>query len=188
MATNTENSNRSHANPWRMAIWGAAAFLLLLPLVAMQFTAEVDWTTSDFIVFGVMLFGACGTWEVAARMSGNRAYRAGAAIAIVGGFLLVWVNLAVGIIGNEGNAANLMYFGVLAIGIIGACIARFHPLGMARALVAMAIAHGLIVIVALVAGSIEGAALTAFFAALWLTSAALFSKAAREQVRVGPVP
>ncbi len=39
-------------NPWRAAVWCAAAFLLLLPLVAMQFTREVNWTLSDFVVIG----------------------------------------------------------------------------------------------------------------------------------------
>jgi hypothetical protein len=50
------------------------------------------------------------------------------------------MNLAVGIIGSEDNPANLMYGGVLAVGIIGAIIARFEPHGMARALVATTLA------------------------------------------------
>ena len=40
---------------WRTAVWGTAAFLLLLPLVAMQFTNEVNWDATDFAVFGTML-------------------------------------------------------------------------------------------------------------------------------------
>jgi hypothetical protein len=44
----------------RIAIWGTAAFLLLLPWVAMQFTTEVNWTLFDFLVIGVMLLAACG--------------------------------------------------------------------------------------------------------------------------------
>ena len=39
----------------RLLAWGAAAALLLLPLVAMQFTEEVNWTVFDFLVFGSML-------------------------------------------------------------------------------------------------------------------------------------
>lgn len=47
-------------------------------------------------------------------------------------FLLIWVNGAVGIIGDSGNYANLMYFGVLAIAAIAVLIARFRAPGMAR--------------------------------------------------------
>ena len=52
---------------WRIAMWGTAAFLLLLPAVAMQFTSEVDWGPGDFMVMGVMLLTACGvrpTWPI----------------------------------------------------------------------------------------------------------------------------
>jgi hypothetical protein len=51
--------------------------------------------------------------------------------------------LASGIIGQDGDPANMMYFGVLAVGITGAVIARFRPAGMARALIAMALAQAL---------------------------------------------
>jgi predicted Na+-dependent transporter len=57
-----------HGTRWRIVIWGTAAFLLLLPLIAMQFTNEVNWDETDFVVFGAMLFGACGVYELAARM------------------------------------------------------------------------------------------------------------------------
>ena len=56
--------------------------------------------------------------------------------------MLVWINLAVGIIGSEDNPANLMYGGVLAVGVAGAVAARFRPGGMARALAATALAQG----------------------------------------------
>ena len=62
------------------------------------------------------------------------------------------MNLAVGIIGTEDNPANLMYGGVLAVGIVGAIIARFQPHGMARALVATALAQALVAVIALIAG------------------------------------
>ena len=82
-----------------------------------------------------------------------------------------------------------MYFGVPAIGFIGAIIARFHPEGMVRALVAMALAQALAGVIALIGGLGSTGenwprviwVLTGFFAALWLISAGLFRKAAREQ-------
>jgi len=65
--------------------------------------------------------------------------------------ILVWLSLGVGIIGKDGDPANLMYFGVLAVGIVGALISRFRPLGMARALFAMALAQALVATIALIA-------------------------------------
>lgn len=175
-------------NPLGMVIWGVAAMLLLLPLVAMQFTQEVAWDLADFVIFGAMLAGACGTYELAVRVTVNKAYRAAVAVALVTAFILVWMNLAVGIIGNEENPANLMYGGVLAVGIIGAVIARFQPRGMAHALVATALAQALVAVIALFGGLGYTLVLTAFFVALWLTSARLFRKAAGERVSARAAP
>src|SRR3712207_5946849 len=102
----------------------------------MQITDEVIWDETDFAVIGAMLFGACGAYVLAARMTGNIAYRAAVGVAVVAAFLLIWMNLAIGIIGSEDNPANLMYGGVLAVGILGALSVRVQPDGMARALVA----------------------------------------------------
>jgi hypothetical protein len=83
---------------------------------------------------------------------------------------------------------------VLAVGIVGAVIARFRPHGMARALSAAALAQVLAAVVALTAGSGSTGPsrpggtliLNGFFAALWLVSARLFGKAARKQTPAGP--
>lgn len=184
MTARTLEGNAPRGNGWRVAVWGAAACLLLLPLVAMQFTAEVKWTGSDFALWGVMLGIACGTYELATRMTRNSAYRAAVAVAVAAAFLLVWIDLAVGIIGAENNPANLMFAGVIAVGIIGGAIARFQAPGMARALVAMAVAQAVVAAIALVRGLADEPgiifSLTGFFVALWLGSAWLFRKAARE--------
>lgn len=165
---------------WRVMLWGAAALLLLAPLIAMRFTSEVNWTGSDFVAFGAMLAVLCGGVELAVRMSRHHSYRAAAGIALVAGFLLVWMNLAVGIIGNENNPANQMFFGVLAVGLVGALIARFRAAGLARAMVAMAIAQVLVAVAAQIGGAFVWP-LTVVFAGLWLGSASLFRRAAREQ-------
>ncbi len=188
MAGNAENGSGWRGSRWRMAVWGTAALILLLPLVAMQFTEEVTWDLADFALFGAMLFGACGTCELAARLTGNHAYRAAVGVAVAAAFILVWINLAVGIIGTEGNTANLMYAGVLAIAILGAIIARFQPSGMARALVATALAQTLVAVIALISGLGSTLILTGFFVALWLLSARLFRKAAREQTPARAAP
>ena len=176
----------SNARRLRKIFWGAAAILLLLPLVAMQFTDEVDWTGVDFAVFGVMLATTGAGIELTLRVTDRAAYRAGACIALAAAFVLVWVNGAVGIIGNENNPANLMYGGVLAVAVLGAMVARFRPPGLARAMVAAAIAQVLVLAVALFAvpgaegpqWPLDAIFLTAFFVALWLVAAWLFHRGA----------
>lgn len=171
----------ARGNPWREVVWGAAGALLLLPLVAMQFTREVNWSPADFVVFGGMLLAACGSYDLATWLSGHALYRAGAAVALATAFLLVWVNLAVGIIGAENNPANLVYAGVLGVAIAGALMARWRPSGMRRALQATAAAQALASVLALAAGETVAAGWSLLFALPWLASAWLFGRAAAAQ-------
>jgi CHASE2 domain-containing sensor protein len=106
--------------------------------------------------------------------------------------MLVWVNLAVGLIGSEDSPANLMYVGVLAVGIMGAVIARVQPHGMARALCATAFAQALVAVIALIAGwgdpgsgPLEMFVLNGCFVALFVGSAWLFRRAAHGQPERG---
>jgi hypothetical protein len=166
--------------------WGMAAVLLLLPLVAMQFTSEVNWTLSDFVFAGAMFGLVGGTYELAIRLSRNYAYRGGVAVALLAAFLLVWINLAVGIIGNEDNPANLIFFAVIAIALTGSIASRFDAIGMARAMTVTAVVQELIAVIVLFVGlgrtdppgPVGLFALISFFAFLWIASAALFRKAA----------
>ena len=178
--TITEQGGGRRGNSLRIVIWGVAVFALLLPWVAMQFTDEVVWDFADFAVFGSMLLLVCGSYELATRLTGNKAYRLALGIALVGVFLLIWINLAVGIIGNEGNPANMMFFAIPVVGVVGALIARFEPRGMARALLATAIAQALVAVIALIAGWGFIIFLTVFFVSLWLTSAGLFWKSRKK--------
>lgn len=187
-----KQGNNKSGGRWRLAVWGAAVFLLLLPLVAMQFTEEVNWTLFDFVVFGTMLAGACGAYELATRASASGVYRAAAGIAVVAAFILVWLSIGVGIIGRDGDPANLMMFGVLAVGIVGAVIARLQAHGMAVVMFAMALSQALVAAIALIAGlgaSSNGPAqillLNGFFVMLFTGSALLFRKAAQEQAPEG---
>ena len=143
MAGSTEDGG-GRRNRWTIAWATVAALILLLPLFAMEVTDQVVWDVADFAVLGALLVGAGVTYELAARKTGKTAYRAAVAVALGAAFILVWVNGAVGVIGTERDDANLMYGGVLAVGIIGAIIARFQPDGMARALFATALAQALV--------------------------------------------
>jgi len=74
--------------------------LLLVPLVAMQFTGEVRWNLADFVVAGALLFGAGATYQLLAARTDNLAYRAAVGVAVGATLMLVWANLAVGLIGR----------------------------------------------------------------------------------------
>ena len=104
-----KTGNTTYKAAIRIAL--ATGFLLLLPLLAMQFTNEVVWDVADFIVAGVLLFGTGLTYKLAAIKVGNIVYRSAVGFAFTAAFILIWVNGAVGIIGSENNDANLMYGG-----------------------------------------------------------------------------
>jgi hypothetical protein len=166
----------------------AVAFILLIPLMAMQFSDEVVWTLSDFVIAGALLLGTGLAYEFATRKGGTITYRAAVGSAVVTALLLIWVNLAVGLIGNENNPDILLYFGVIAVGLIGAFIARLEPLGLMHALFATALAQALVAVIVLIAGMhrYPGSSVSAilnvngFFVALWVGSALLFRRAARK--------
>ena len=115
-------------------------------------------------------------------------YKVAVGVALGAALILVWLSLGVGIIGRDGDSANRMYFGVLAVGILGALIARFRPRGMARALFATAAAQTSVALIALIgglgrpwSGPLELSLLNGFFVALFLGSAWLFRRAAHGQ-------
>jgi len=165
----------------------ATGLLLLVPLVAMQVSEEVNWSPADFLFAGVLLVATGLAFKLAAKRTNQIRYRAAFAVAIIAALLLVWLNLAVGLIGSEENPANLMYFGVLAVQIIGSLAARFQYRGMARAMFATALAQALVAVIALIFGmqhdsgsSVAGILiLNGLFVALFGLSALLFRQRAR---------
>ena len=163
--------------------WIAASIILLLLAVAMQFHAEgVHWTTSDFIVMGAILLVACGSFEALARSAPDFAYLAAAAAGIGTGFLMVWANLAVGIVGDGLNGANTLFFGVVLVAIVATLFARFRARAMVRAMLASAIALALVIgisVAAFGASALE-AGLSLVFVAGWLVSAGLFQLSAKQ--------
>jgi hypothetical protein len=165
----------------------ATALLLILPLLAMQVTGEVAWSPADFVVAGTLLAGTGFMYVLSASNACTPIYRAAVGMALAAALLLVWMNLAVGVIGTERNRANLIYVGVLAVGFVGALIARLRPLGMARALFATALAAAVVAAIALSLGlgspesePLEVLVLKGLFVALFTGSAVLFRKAARD--------
>lgn len=164
---------------WRVVMWGAAAFLLALPAIAMQFTNEGAWDARDFLVMGAMLAAACGICELAARASANGAYRIAAGIAVGTAFLTVWANLAVGMIGSERNPYNLVFAGVIGVALLGAVLVRFRASGMMRAMIGTAAVQATAGALGLTADA-RGALFSMAFSGLWLLSALMFRVAAHQ--------
>ncbi len=183
--------DRRTAHASTMAIGAVSAFVLVAHAVAMQVTDEVAWGPGDF-AFAAALFAGVGLInEVTARTAVNAAFRAAVGVALGAALMLVWVSVAVGIVGETGDPADLMYAGVLAVGTLGAVIARFRPRGMARALLATAVAQALAAVVALILGRHQApisslseiVGLNGLFVVLFLASAWLFHRADRTPAR-----
>ena len=116
----------------------------------------------------------------------NHRYRAGAAMALMTGFLVTWANGAVGIIGNEDNPANLLFFGVIAVAVAGSLIARFKAPGMVRTMAAAGLGQFVVPLIAMAIwspaidlGLVKTLLFNAGFAGLWLVSAWLFRTASK---------
>ncbi|HET7682689.1 MAG TPA: hypothetical protein VFK34_03360 [Marmoricola sp.] len=114
-------------------------------------------------------------------------YRLGFAVALGTSLLLLYGMAALGIIG-AGGRPDLMYLGVLAVGIVGGAVSRLRAPGMAVTLVAMAAAQMMVAVIALIAGLqdepgasvVEILWLNGAFAAMFLLSAWLFRRSAGE--------
>lgn len=74
--------------------------LLLTPLIAMQFTNEVNWSLSDFVVAGVLLLGTGLMCELVMRKIKKIEDRIAICVALLAALLLIWLELAVGIFGT----------------------------------------------------------------------------------------
>ena len=76
------------------------ALLLLIPLIAMQFTDEVNWTLLDFVVMGVLLLGTGLMCELVMRKVNKIEHRIAICVALLAALLLTWAELAVGVFGT----------------------------------------------------------------------------------------
>lgn len=75
----------------------SAAVLLLIPFMAMQFTKEVNWSGSDFLIMGILLTGTGLVCEYLFRKITNKKLKLALIIGVIILFLLIWLELAVGI-------------------------------------------------------------------------------------------
>ena len=173
-------SSRPLLNGWRIAGWGSALALLLLPAVAMQFTDEVNWTAFDFLAAALMLLFLGGAIEFAMRTARTMPSRAGLMIGGLAAFLTFWINGAVGFIGSEDEMLNLGFYWLVLAALLATLFAWFRPSRMRWIMGAMALAQpamGVLALRMMPGHAVEWGVLF-FFGAIWLASAAWFHRAA----------
>lgn len=122
---------------------GALA-VLMVPLVASQFVADWNWPVGAFVRVYVLFFATGMAYALIARKMAARSYKAGVGVALVAGFALGWSNMVQ--VADSGHPANLVYYSVLGVGAIGACLARLKARGLALTLFAMAATLALIAV------------------------------------------
>lgn len=121
---------------WRVAL--VALGLLMAPLVGSQVVEGWNWGPGAFVVTYLLFFGTGMAYALIARTMDAWAYKAAVGLALGAGFVLGWATMVH--LSETENAVNLVYFGVLAVGAVGAGLARLEARGMAKALFAMAAA------------------------------------------------
>jgi len=114
---------------------GAMA-VLMAPLVASQFVEDWNWPVGAFVRVYVLFFGTGMVFALVARRMSAWSYKAGVGVALVAGFALGWSNMVH--VADSENPANLVYYSVLAVGGVGAWLARLQARGLAYTLFAMA--------------------------------------------------
>lgn len=165
-------------NPWRLAGWGFAATLLLIPAIAMQVSHEWHWGPGDFLVAAILIGGVGLGVEWAVRRSDNPAFRLAAAVALVGAFLLAWINAVGHLVAGRDHPSNLLVLMIPALGLVLGGRARWQPAGLARAMLVMTAAQILLACYVAAASSAKHALVLLLFTAPWLVSAFLFRRAA----------
>jgi hypothetical protein len=172
----------------------AMALILALTAVAVFFL-RADGSPADAMALAVVALIVVGAIVYMALNRHSVTYRWAVGLALAGTFILFWAIGAVALLGPElgRNTADLIYFGIPTVAVIGAIAARFQPRGMALAMLGAAAAV-LILPVIVVAGLTPLSPRTAGelfpyglllvhlpFAAMFLGSAWLFHKCARQR-------
>jgi hypothetical protein len=112
-----------------LAVW-------MVPLVASRVVEGWNWPAGTFVFAYVLFFGTGMAYALIARKMGAWSYKAGVGLALVAGFALGWSNMVH--VSESENPANLVYYSVLAVGGVGAWLARLEARGLALTLFAMA--------------------------------------------------
>jgi len=122
-----------------------ALCLLMVPLVASRLVDGWKWGLGAFVMVYLLLFVTGMAYAVIARKMGAWTYKAGVGLALAAGLALGWSNMVH--VADSENPANLAYYSVLAVGGIGAWLARLEARGLARTLFAMAATLAVIAVI-----------------------------------------
>lgn len=126
----------------RVALGALAA--LMVPIVASRVVEGWNWPARGFVFVYVLFFATGMAYALIARKMSAWSYKAGVGLALFAGFGLGWSNMVH--VADSGNPANLAYYSVLVVGIMGALLARLQARGLAYTLFAMAVTLALIAV------------------------------------------
>ncbi|MCA0151644.1 hypothetical protein [Winogradskyella vincentii] len=79
-------------------ILGIAIVILIIPLIAMQFTSEVNWDIGDFIIAGILLLGTGILLELI--LTKSKKHKTLLIVTVIVLLLLIWMEMSVGIFGS----------------------------------------------------------------------------------------
>ncbi|NVK21995.1 MAG: hypothetical protein HWD86_05720 [Kangiellaceae bacterium] len=91
----SQKSSRVTTTKSFFALFIIMALILSIPLVAMQFTEQVNWNLMDFLIVGFLIFAAGSIFILISRKLGSTILKWLAGIVILGLLLLTWAHLAV---------------------------------------------------------------------------------------------
>jgi uncharacterized membrane protein YoaK (UPF0700 family) len=160
----------------------------MMTLGGLNLIGQLNWGVGDFVFVAVIFFGGLAAYRFVSRRGQGSMFHTAVVLSLVTALSMIWITLAVGIIGSEDNQANIMYVGVLGIGLLGSLIARFRATGMSRTMVTVTMAQLVVTVVAVTIWKPETEEhafstfiLNLFYVMLFLSSALLFRRASRER-------
>lgn len=104
MKTRCINFMRRNKNIVRIVL--ITGLILLVPLIAMRFSDEVNWSLADFVIIGTLLIGTGLIYELASRRLESAKHRAVLGFILLVVMLLIWADLAVGVFNIPGISGS----------------------------------------------------------------------------------
>lgn len=163
--------------------------LLLIPAIGNQTIEGWNWSLFDFVWAGAMIAGVQFAYHAFAKKINHHTYKMAAALGLGATFILLWINAAVGIVGDDDGINMIFFLSIVITFIVGSLISKGSPRGMAKTLYALA---GVTILIPtagfILSRAVYGKspemikiyALCGMFALLFIGSGLLFRKAAKK--------